>query len=101
MRAELEMEELTGKVALVTGAGRGVGRVAALRLARRGVRVALVARSAAQITDTAGHVTAGGGTAIAIPADVGSPQSVAAMKAEVESRLGPPSILINAAGIFG
>jgi len=95
------MEDLTGKVALITGAGRGIGRLAAVRLAGRGARVALVARSAGQIAGTAGYIEARGGTAAAIRADVGSPQSVTAMKAEVEDRLGHPSILINAAGIFG
>jgi NAD(P)-dependent dehydrogenase (short-subunit alcohol dehydrogenase family) len=95
------MDELAGKVALVTGAGRGIGRLAALRLARRGVRVALVSRSAGQLAETAADISAKGGVAIAVPADVGSAQSVAAMQAEVEGRLGPPSILINAAGVFG
>jgi NAD(P)-dependent dehydrogenase (short-subunit alcohol dehydrogenase family) len=95
------VEELTGKVALVTGAGRGVGRLAAIRLAGRGARVALVARSVNQIAETAGHIAARGGTAVAVSADVSMPQSVAAMKDEVESRLGCPAILINAAGIFG
>ena len=95
------MRELEGKVALITGAGRGIGRLAAIRLAGRGVRVALVSRSAGQLADTAGEIEARGGVSIVIPGDVGSPQSVAAIKAEVENRLGPPSILINAAGVFG
>jgi NAD(P)-dependent dehydrogenase (short-subunit alcohol dehydrogenase family) len=95
------MDELAGKVALVTGAGRGIGRLAALRLARRGVRVALVSRSAGQLAETAADIAATGGVAIAVPADVGSAQSVAALQSEVEGRLGPPSILVNAAGVFG
>jgi NAD(P)-dependent dehydrogenase (short-subunit alcohol dehydrogenase family) len=95
------MEDLTGKVAVITGAGRGIGRLAAVRLAGLGARVVLVARSARQISGMADFVAARGGTAVAIQADVGSPKSVASMKAEVESRLGAPSILINAAGIFG
>ena len=95
------MRELEGKVALITGAGRGIGRLAAIRLAGRGARVALVSRSAGQLADTAGEIEAQGGVSIVIPGDVGSPQSVAAIKAEVENRLGAPSILINAAGVFG
>ena len=95
------MRELEGKVALITGAGRGIGRLAAIRLAGRGARVALVSRSAGQLADTAGEIEAQGGVSIVIPGDVGSPQSVAAIKAEVENRLGVPSILINAAGVFG
>jgi len=98
---ECGMDELAGKVAVITGAGRGIGRLAAVRLAGRGVRVALVSRSAGQLAATLEEIAAKGGTAIAIPADVGSSQSVAAMKAEVEGRLGSPSILINAAGAFG
>ena len=95
------MEDLTGKVALITGAGRGIGRLVAIRLAERGARVALVARSAGQIASTAEYIDARGGKAVTIQADVGSPQSVTAMKAEVQDRLGHPSILVNAAGIFG
>jgi len=95
------MRELEGKVALITGAGRGIGRLAAIRLAGRGARVALVSRSAGQLADTAGEIEARGGVSVVIPGDVGSPQTVAAIKAEVENRLGAPSILINAAGVFG
>lgn len=95
------MDELAGKVALITGAGRGIGRLAALRLARRGVRVALVSRSAGQLVRTAEEITANGGQAVAIPADVASPQSVAALKEAVADRLGHSSILVNAAGVFG
>lgn len=95
------MEELAGRVAVITGAGRGIGRLAAIRLAGRGVRVALVSRDAARLAGTADEIAGRGGEAVAVPADVGSASSVAAMKVEVESRLGHPSILINAAGVFG
>jgi len=95
------MKGLEGKVALVTGAGRGIGRLAAIRLAGLGIRVALVARNRVQLESAAAEIAAGGGVAIAMPADVGSSESVAAMKVQVESRLGSPSILINAAGVFG
>ena len=47
------MDELAGRVALITGAGRGIGRLAAIRLSGRGVRVALVSRSAGQLASTA------------------------------------------------
>ena len=95
------MDELAGKVALITGAGRGIGRLAALRLAKRGVHIALVSRSASQLASTAEEITANGGLAIAIPADVASPQSVADLKEAIADRLGHPSILVNAAGVFG
>ena len=95
------MDELVGRTALITGAGRGIGRLAALRLAGRGVRVALVSRTPGQLAAVADEIAARGGMAVAIPADLGSPQSVTVLKDEVERRLGTPSILINAAGIFG
>ena len=95
------MDGLEGKVALVTGAGRGIGRLAAIRLAGRGMRVALVARNRVQLESATDEIGSSGGVAIAIPADIASMESVAAMKAQVESRLGSPSILINAAGVFG
>jgi NAD(P)-dependent dehydrogenase (short-subunit alcohol dehydrogenase family) len=95
------MDDLAGKVALVTGAGRGIGRRAAIRLAGRGVRVALVSRTASELTETAQEITQLGGEAVAIQADVSSSQSIDAAKAEIESRLGRPTVLINAAGVFG
>ncbi|TPK44714.1 SDR family oxidoreductase [Mesorhizobium sp. B2-5-4] len=98
---EDSMEGLAGKVALITGAGRGIGRLAALRLARGGARVALVSRSMDQLNNTLEHIEARGGSGIVIAGDVASAESVASIKSEVEARLGPPSILVNAAGIFG
>jgi NAD(P)-dependent dehydrogenase (short-subunit alcohol dehydrogenase family) len=95
------MEGLRGKIAVVTGAGRGIGRRTAARVARLGMRVALVSRSRGRLKDAAAEIAAQGGEAISIPADVASAQSVSALKSEVESRLGIPSVLINAAGVFG
>jgi NAD(P)-dependent dehydrogenase (short-subunit alcohol dehydrogenase family) len=95
------MHELQGKVAVVTGAGRGLGRRVALGLAERGARVALVARDPVQLLDTARAIQDAGGTALALPADVSRVAAVDAIKARVEADLGPPQILINAAGVFG
>ena len=92
---------LEDKVAVVTGAGRGIGRDAAIRLARRGVRVVLVSRTLAEIAETAGVIARNGGEAHPIPADIASTPAVDSLKTEVESRLGAASILINAAGVFG
>ena len=95
------MEGFGGKIAVVTGAGRGIGRRTAARIARLGMRVALVSRSRSRLDEAAAEIGALGGEAISIPADVASARSVLALKSEVESRLGIPSVLINAAGVFG
>ena len=90
-----------GRVAVVTGAGRGLGRSVAVALAARGHPVAGVARNAAQLTETADIVRAAGGRMVTRPTDVSDPTSVAAMAAFVHEQLGAPSILVNAAGVFG
>lgn len=97
----VEMSSLVGKVAVVTGAGRGLGRHVAIRLASLGTKVALVSRSEAQLQETARVISRAGGQAVVLPIDLGLPESLASVKIGVEQWLGEPSILINAAGIFG
>ena len=75
---------LEGHVAVVTGASRGVGRAIADALEARGLAVATVARRSAQFT-----------------ADVSNPADVDRLKTAVEAELGRPTILVNAAGVFG
>ncbi|MFB3099088.1 MAG: SDR family NAD(P)-dependent oxidoreductase, partial [Acidimicrobiia bacterium] len=88
------------RVALVTGGSRGIGRAIAQLLATQGHRVALnyttneVAANAAVEA-----IAAAGGSAIAVQADVGDPDSVTAMFATVDERLGSVEILVNNAGI--
>lgn len=94
-------DPLSGKVAVITGGGRGLGRHVAEGLARRGARVALVARSADQLLETADGIQRAGGEALAMPIDVASPADVARLHERVRAELGPTSILINAAGTFG
>lgn len=89
------------RIAVVTGAGRGLGRGVAVALAQRGHPVVGVARSAAQLAETADIIRAAGGQMLARPTDVSDPDAVASMAAFVRDQLGPPSILVNAAGIFG
>lgn len=89
------------RVAVVTGAGRGLGRGVAVALAGRGHPVVGVARNAAQLAETADIIRAAGGRMVARPADVSDPAAVAAMASFVHEQLGPPSILVNAAGVFG
>jgi NAD(P)-dependent dehydrogenase (short-subunit alcohol dehydrogenase family) len=93
--------DLTGQVAIVTGAGRGIGRVIAVRLATAGASVAVVARSEDQIATTAGQIAHGSGRAVAVPADVSDPESVVRMVHEVERVLGPLTLLVNNAGLAG
>jgi NAD(P)-dependent dehydrogenase (short-subunit alcohol dehydrogenase family) len=95
------MLDLKAKTAVVTGAGRGLGRTIATGLAARGANVALVARNAAQLQDVTREITAAGGTALAFQSDVSHIEAVDDLKARVEVKLGPPQILINAAGVFG
>lgn len=93
---------LAGKVAVVTGGGRGLGRAIAVGLARRGARVAVASRSADQLAETAREIAKVGGQCLAVPAvDVSDPAEVARLRLSVLDSLGPPTILINAAGVFG
>ena len=86
--------ELAGRVALVTGGGRGIGRGIALELAGAGARVAVAARTREQVEATASEV---GG--VAIEADVSDRADVERMVAHAEAELGPLDILVNNAGI--
>ena len=92
---------LDGRIALVTGAGRGLGREAALSLAQSGAQLALVARSADQLQHTADLIAERGGSAIAIAADISTAAGAESAKSAVEDRLGAPHVLVNAAGVFG
>jgi len=96
-------QHLSGKIAVVTGSSRGVGRRIAVRLGTHGAVVALVARSQSGLEETAAEIREQGGRAEIFPADLSKsdPAAIAALKEQIESRLGTPSILINAAGIFG
>jgi 3-oxoacyl-[acyl-carrier protein] reductase len=70
---------LSGKVAVVTGAGRGIGAAIATALAQAGARVVCAARSESEVRDTAARIVAAGGEAIAVPADVTDPAQIAKM----------------------
>jgi short-subunit dehydrogenase len=91
---------LEGRVAVVTGASSGIGRAVSERLARRGARVALVARSAERLGTVAESIRQAGGIALAVPCDVADARAVKVAHAQVVEKLGAPDILVNAAG-FG
>jgi NAD(P)-dependent dehydrogenase (short-subunit alcohol dehydrogenase family) len=93
--------EISGKTAVVTGAGRGLGRAVALGLAERGVRIAVIARTAAQVDETVRLIHDNGGQALGSVADVSSPAAINQLQRQVQEEFGNPTILINAAGIFG
>lgn len=91
--------DLTGAVALVTGASSGLGRHFAKVLAANGATVALAARRADKLASLAGEIAADGGTAIAVACDVTDSDSVTAAFDTVEAQIGPVTLLINNAGI--
>ena len=94
----MSLFDLTGKSAFVTGASRGIGRVIAVALADAGANVALVARSADGLAETAAAVTTAGRTACVIPADVTSYVAVADAAAAAIDHLGVIDIVVNNAG---
>jgi 2-deoxy-D-gluconate 3-dehydrogenase len=90
--------DLTGKTAFVTGASRGIGRAIAVALAQAGADLALVARTAEGLADTADDVTAVGRKAVIIPADVTNQVAVANAVATAIDQLGQVDVVINNAG---
>lgn len=86
---------LDGKVALVTGAGQGVGRGIALALAAEGARVALVGRTLGKLESVAAEIAARGGESAAFQCDVGDNRQIDACLARVIERFGGVQILIN------
>ena len=95
----MEVFDLTGQRAIVTGASRGLGRHFALTLARAGVRVALAARGIDQLEVAVKEIEGFGGCAVAIQVDVTDGKSVRACVETAENALGPINILVNNAGI--
>ena len=93
-----EITRLKGKVAVVTGAGQGIGRGIATRLAEEGAKVAVADINPDTAANTAGEINAAGGVACAIKLDVTSLKDATAAAEAVERQLGPLDILVNNAG---
>lgn len=92
---------LNGRVAIVTGAGRGIGRGIAVELARDGAQVVVASRSQGSIDDTLAEIAAAGGRAIGALCDVGDRDQIAATVAGAIDRFGALHILVNNAQSFG
>jgi 3-oxoacyl-[acyl-carrier protein] reductase len=95
------MKNLHGKVALVTGASKGIGAAIALELAARGAAVAVnYAGSKAGADKVVAEIKAAGGNAVAVQADLSSPDAVGPFVKTVADQLGPIDILVNNAGVY-
>jgi len=94
----MKLTSYRGLNAVVTGASSGIGKLLALRFAREGARVALVARRAAELEAVAGQIRAAGGEALVVPCDVADRDQTFAAAATAVEGLGPIDILVNNAG---
>lgn len=92
---------LAGKVAVVTGAGSGIGRAIALQLAREGAAVSVWDRNRAGAEETVAEIEKEGGNAIACVLDASAEDEIAAAAARTRAELGPVAVLVNNAGITG
>ena len=95
------MDLLDRQVAVVTGAGRGIGRAVALHFAEAGAAVALAARTKHEIQGVAEEIKARGRRAIAVVTDVTCGSAIDALMAQTREQLGPVDVLVNNAAVLG
>jgi len=95
----MEQFSLKGKVALVTGGNRGLGRAIALALAEAGANVAIVSRTGEGLTDAAEEIRALGAQSLSLTGDVAVPSEVKRIVKAVVDRFGRLDVLVNAAGV--
>ncbi|MGC2399322.1 MAG: SDR family oxidoreductase [Acidobacteriaceae bacterium] len=94
------MSKHPGKVAIITGAGSGIGRGAALALQGAGYAVALAGRRAAELEQTASMASGDGGPMLPVPTDVRDPESVRHLFAQTQEKFGRLDVLFNNAGVL-
>ncbi len=97
----MQQARFTGKVAVVTGAGTGMGRAAALRLAQEGAKVALLGRRIAPLDAVATEIAAAGGTASALTCDIGDEMNVIQTIERVVGQFGRMDAVFANAGVLG
>ena len=93
------MSQLNGKVALVTGGGRGIGRAIAMALSSAGASVVVTGRNTKNLEETKSAITAKGGKALALACDVSNKSSIESAFEKIRAELGAVDILVNNAGV--
>jgi NAD(P)-dependent dehydrogenase (short-subunit alcohol dehydrogenase family) len=93
--------KLKGKVALITGGGRGIGRAIALRFAREGAAVMVTSRTASELAQVVQEIVGAGGEGASVQADAATQAEIEKVVKETRAQLGPIDILVNNAGVYG